>query len=151
MDEISKNILVKVGIEFDNDNDNDNDNNNKIIEDQMILRDPILDNTIYNSIKIQFPNLKQIFSSSLLTSLHKEAGKNQKWPLLNLVRQILNVYGYNMKPIRKSDGYTADGVKKFKRFFQIVKKIEIMNQKGQEDQTQKGQQDQEEDQEEDQE
>ena len=144
MDEISKNILVKVGIEFDNDN-------NKIIEDQMILRDPILDNTIYNSIKIQFPNLKQIFSSSLLTSLHKEAGKNQKWPLLNLVRQILNVYGYNMKPIRKSDGYTADGVKKFKRFFQIVKKIEIMNQKGQEDQTQKGQQDQEEDQEEDQE
>ena len=147
MDEISKNILVKVGIEFDN----DNNNNNKIIEDQLILRDPILDNTIYNSIKIQFPNLKQIFSSSLLTSLHKEAGKNQKWPLLNLVRQILNVYGYNMKPIRKSDGYTADGVKKFKRFFQIVKKIEIMNQKGQEDQTQKGQQDQEEDQEEDQE
>ena len=149
MDEISKNILVKVGIEFDN--DNDNDNNKKIIEDPMNLRDPILDNTIYNSIKIQFPNLKQIFSSSLLTSLHKEAGKNQKWPLLNLVRQILNVYGYNMKPIRKSDGYTADGVKKFKRFFQIVKKIEIMNQKGQEDQTQKGQQDQEEDQEEDQE
>ena len=147
MDEISKNILVKVGIEFDN--DNDNDNNNKIIEDQMILRDPILDNTIYNSIKIQFPNLKQIFSSSLLTSLHKEAGKNQKWPLLNLVRQILNVYGYNMKPIRKSDGYTADGVKKFKRFFQIVKKIEIMNQKGQEDQTQEDQdQDQDQDQEE---
>lgn len=140
MDEISKNILVKVGIEFDN--DNDNDNNNKIIEDQLILRDPILDNTIYNSIKIQFPNLKQIFSSSLLTSLHKEAGKNQKWPLLNLVRQILNVYGYNMKPIRKSDGYTADGVKKFKRFFQIVKKIEIMNQKGQQDQTQKEQEDQ---------
>ena len=142
MDEISKNILVKVGIEFDNDNDNDNDNNNKIIEDQMILRDPILDNTIYNSIKIQFPNLKQIFSSSLLTSLHKEAGKNQKWPLLNLVRQILNVYGYNMKPIRKSDGYTADGVKKFKRFFQIVKKIESVNQKGQQDQTQKEQEDQ---------
>ena len=146
MDEISKNILVKVGIDFDNNSDN-----TKIIEDQLILRDPILDNTIYNSIKTQFPNLKQIFSSSLLTSLHKEAGKNQKWPLLNLVRQILNVYGYNMKPIRKSDGYTADGVKKFKRFFQIVKKIEIMNQKGQEDQTQKGQQDQEEDQEEDQE
>ena len=54
-----------------------------------------------------------------------------------------------MKPIRKSDGYTADGVKKFKRFFQIVKKIEIMNQKGQEDQTQEDQdQDQDQDQEE---
>ena len=148
MDEISKNILVKVGIDFDNDSDN-----NKIIEDQLILRDPILDNTIYNSIKTQFPNLKQIFSSSLLTSLHKEAGKNQKWPLLNLVRQILNVYGYNMKPIRKSDGYTADGVKKFKRFFQIVKKIESVNQKGQQDQNQKEDedQDQEDQQQEDQE
>jgi len=147
MDEISKNILVKVGIEFDNAIDNDNtNNNNKIIEDQLILRDPILDNTIYNSIKTQFPNLKQIFSSSLLTSLHKEAGKNQKWPLLNLVRQILNVYGYNMKPIRKSDGYTADGVKKFKRFFQIVKKIESVNQKGQQDQNQEEEDEDQEDQ-----
>ena len=25
-----------------------------------------------------------------------------------------------MKPIRKSDGYTPEGVKKYKRFFQIV-------------------------------
>ena len=115
MDELSKNILVKVGIEFNEEE--------QVIEDQMILRDPFLNDDLYKTLKDQFPELKQIFSSSLLTSLHKEAGKNQKWPLLNLVRQIINVYGYNMKPIRKSDGYTADGVKKFKRFFQIIKKI----------------------------
>jgi hypothetical protein len=42
------------------------------------------------------------------------------------VRQILHVYGYNMKPIRKSDGYTADGVKKFKRFFLICKKNNLL-------------------------
>ena len=117
MDEKSKNILEMVGIEFNI--------QEQLVEDQLILRDPLLDAMVYNSIKKQFPELKQIFSSSLLTSLHKEAGKTQKWPLLNLVRQILNVYGFNMKPIRKSDGYTADGVKKFKRFFQIVKKIEL--------------------------
>ena len=119
MDELSKNILVKVGIEFNEEE--------QVIEDQMILRDPFLNDDLYKTLKDQFPELKQIFSSSLLTSLHKEAGKNQKWPLLNLVRQIINVYGYNMKPIRKSDGYTADGVKKFKRFFQIIKKIEIIH------------------------
>ena len=119
MDELSKNILVKVGIEFNEEN--------QVIEDQLILRDPFLNDDLYKTLKDQFPELKQIFSSSLLTSLHKEAGKNQKWPLLNLVRQIINVYGYNMKPIRKSDGYTADGVKKFKRFFQIIKKIEIIH------------------------
>jgi len=27
-----------------------------------------------------------------------------------------------MKPVRKSDGYTSDGVKKFKRFFLIEQK-----------------------------
>jgi hypothetical protein len=54
-----------------------------------------------------------------MTSLQSTAGKEQSWPLLNLVRQILNVYKYNMKPIRKSDGYTKDGVKKYKRFFEI--------------------------------
>jgi hypothetical protein len=57
-----------------------------------------------------------------MTSLQKNAEKEQKWPLLNLVRQILNVYNYKMEPIRKSDGYTLEGVKKYKRFFQIIKK-----------------------------
>ena len=56
-----------------------------------------------------------------MTSLQKNAGKAQKWPLLNLVRQILSVYNYKMEPIRKSDGYTLEGVKKYKRFFQIKK------------------------------
>jgi hypothetical protein len=56
-----------------------------------------------------------------MTSLQKTAAKSQKWPLLNLVRQILGVYKYNMRPVRKSDGYTKDGVKKYKRFFIIEK------------------------------
>jgi hypothetical protein len=57
-----------------------------------------------------------------MTSLQKNADKSQKWPLLNLVRQILNVYDYKMDPIRKSDGYTLEGVKKYKRYFLINKK-----------------------------
>jgi hypothetical protein len=57
-----------------------------------------------------------------MTSLQKNASKSQKWPLLNLVRQILSIYNYQMEPIRKSDGYTLEGVKKYKRFFQIKKK-----------------------------
>jgi hypothetical protein len=57
-----------------------------------------------------------------MTSLQKNADKSQKFPLINLVRQILNVYDYKMEPIRKSDGYTLEGVKKYKRYFQIKKK-----------------------------
>ena len=62
-----------------------------------------------------------MFSSSFLTSLHKDAEKKQKWPLLNLVRQILKVNDYRMKPIRKSDGKTKLGKKKYIRFFLIEK------------------------------
>ena len=64
--------------------------------------------------------MKKIYSSTFMTSLQKNADKCQKWPLLNLVRQILNNYKYKMLPIRKSDGYTLDGIKKYKRFFLIT-------------------------------
>jgi hypothetical protein len=32
-----------------------------------------------------------------------------------------------MKPIRKSDGYTPEGVKKYKRFFEIVMSQSVSN------------------------
>jgi hypothetical protein len=30
-----------------------------------------------------------------------------------------------MEPIRKSDGYTLEGVKKYKRYFQIKKQLQV--------------------------
>jgi hypothetical protein len=56
-----------------------------------------------------------------MTSLQKNAEQCQKWPLLNLVRQILSVYSYKMTPIRKADGYNNKGIKKYKRYFRIEK------------------------------
>ena len=61
-----------------------------------------------------------------MTSLQKNADKSQKWPLLNLVRQILSTHNYKMEPIRKSDGYTLEGVKKYKRYFLIKKKSNLI-------------------------
>ena len=110
MDEISKKILKDIGIFFD-------ENSEMLIE-----RDVLLTQEKYESIEKYVKELKYHLSSSCLTSLQKNATDNQRWPLLNLVRQILNVYGYIMKPIRKCDGYTPDGIKKFKRFFLICKK-----------------------------
>jgi hypothetical protein len=47
------------------------------------------------------------------------------------------IHGYKLEPVRKSIGYTLDGVKKYKRFFLIrektinsstlIKKIELNN------------------------
>jgi len=54
--------------------------------------------------------------------LQKNAEASQKWPLLNLVRQILKSNNYKMDPIRKSNGYTKEGKKKYLRFF-VIKKL----------------------------
>lgn len=100
----------------------------------LIERGQLLCDKRYEEVKKLIPKLKQSYSSSFLTSLQKDADKTQKWPLLNLVRQMFKIHGYNMEPIRKSNGYTLDGVKKYKRFFLIrekssssdlIKKIEL--------------------------
>lgn len=88
----------------------------------IILRETLLSDNKYDEIKHLIPELKKNYSSSFMTSLQKNAEKSQKWPLLNLIRQILHIYGYKMEPIRKSDGYTLSGVKKYKRYFLIHKK-----------------------------
>ena len=67
------------------------------------------------------PELKKLFSSSYLTSLQSSATKTQKWPLINLIRQILRSSGYNLTPKRLCDGYTSGGVKKYRRIFIIEK------------------------------
>jgi len=113
MNEESKTILKIIGIEF-----NDVDDLNGL----SILREQLLSDNKYEEVKKLLPELKKIYSSSLMTSLQKNADKLQKWPLLNLVRQILSTYNYKMEPIRKSDGYTLEGVKKYKRYFLINKK-----------------------------
>lgn len=113
MDEESKNVLHIVGFEF---------TELKNIDGLIIPRETLLSDNKYDEVKKYIPELKKNYSSSFMTGLQKNADKSQKWPLLNLIRQILNVYGYKMIPIRKADGYTLEGIKKYKRFFQVKKK-----------------------------
>ena len=113
MNEESKSILKIIGIEFEHFDD---------LNGLTILREQLLSDAKYEEVKQFLPELKKTYSSSFMTSLQKNADKSQKWPLLNLVRQILNVYDYKMDPIRKSDGYTLEGVKKYKRYFLIKKR-----------------------------
>ena len=88
----------------------------------IISREILLSDNKYDELKYLIPVLKKKYSSSFMTSLQKNAEKSQKWPLLNLVRQILHVYGYIMEPVRKADGYTLEEIKKYKRYFLISKK-----------------------------
>lgn len=123
MDNEIKNIFKIIGLEINNFNE---------LNGMIIQRETLLSDNNYNEIKHLIPELKKIYSSSFMTGLQKNAEKSQKWPLLNLIRQILHVYGYKMEPIRKSYGYTLEGVKKYKRYFLIhknkinnIKKIDL--------------------------
>ena len=95
--------------------------NSQQLDGLLIPREILLSLEVYEKIKIHIIELKKKFSSSSLTSLQKDANKDQKWPLLNLVRQILKACDYQMKPIRKSAGYTPEGKKIYRRFFYISK------------------------------
>ena len=90
-----------------------------------IPREIFLDKELYLSVKDEIPILKQIFTSSALTGLQSNAEENQKWPLLNLVRQVLRSCNYKMTPKRISAGYTKDGKKIYKRMF-IIEKISVL-------------------------
>ena len=126
MEEEIKSIFKSIGLEIENFYQ---------LNGVLISRESLLSDKKYNEVKDLIPELKKNYSSSFMTSLQKNAEKSQKWPLINLIRQILHVYGYNMEPIRKSDGYTLEGVKKYKRYFLIsnkninnntnIKKIEL--------------------------
>ena len=117
--QLTKDFLKKIGI---------NINSIEEIDGITITRDGLLDKEKYNSIKELIPRLKKVFSSSFLTSLQKTATDQQRWPLINLLRQILSQSGYTMTPIRKSDGRDSDGKKKYKRYFIIKRKIIVKNQ-----------------------
>jgi len=102
-------------------------NNLTELNNLLIPRDLLLNMENYNNVKEYFDKLKKTpnFSSSTLTCLHKDAEKKQKWPLLNLVRQVLKVRYYRMKPYRKSAGKDKSGKKKYIRYFLIEKITEI--------------------------
>lgn len=110
--ETIKVILNKCNIHFDDFSQ---------LDGLLLPRDILLHEETYKRVKDDISSLKSIFSSSYMTALQKSASKNQKWPLLNLVRQTLKNINYKMTPIRKSDGYTKAGVKKYKRLFKIEK------------------------------
>ena len=110
--EYIKLFLNKCKIVVDNLND---------LNGMLVPRENLLNKEIYISVKEDISILKQVFTSSALTCLQSTAEDHQKWPLLNLVRQVLRSCHYKMTPKRVSAGYTKDGKKIFKRMFIIEK------------------------------
>jgi len=105
-------LLKIVGLECKNITD---------LEGLIIEREELLMEEKYEEAKKYIKELKKSYSSSYMTSLQDKAESRQKWPLLNLMRQMLLVHNMDMVPIRKSYGYTKEGKKRYKRYFRIEK------------------------------
>lgn len=88
----------------------------------IIPRDVLLSTDKYEQLKPHIIRLKKIFSSKCMTSMHASAESNQKWPCINLVRQVLKRMGYDIQPERKCAGYDDAGKKLFERFFRVHKR-----------------------------
>ena len=91
----------------------------------LLPREIFFNETIYKQLKEKIPELKSIFSSSYLTALQAPAEEMQKWPQLNLMRQVLRSCNFKLTPKRVSNGYTVDGKKKYKRMF-IIERMRVV-------------------------
>jgi hypothetical protein len=107
-------FLNKVGIECSSLNE---------LEGLEIQRNTLLNMETYVKIKDDIPDFRKLFSSSYLTSLQTSAPSSQKWPLINIVRQLLKIFYYDLVPKRLCDGYTKAGIKIYRRVFIIKKRI----------------------------
>lgn len=99
--------------------------NKEQLDGLMIEREFLVNSKNYENVREKIPEIKKIYSSTFLTSLHSNADKTQKWPLLNLLRQILRKMNYTMEPIRTSNGKDSKGKKLYKRYFRIQKKVKL--------------------------
>ena len=67
------------------------------------------------------PKLKEYFKSSKLDSLHSNSIQKQKFPVINIFRQILKCNDIHMKPKVLSIGYCkATGKKIYQRKFILI-------------------------------
>ena len=97
----------------------------KDLNGMLLPRELFFNDTIYKQLKEKIPELKQLFSSSYLTALQAPAENIQKWPQLNLIRQVLRSCHFKLTPKRVADGYTVDGKKKYKRMF-IIERMQVI-------------------------
>ena len=93
------------------------------LKDGLIIeRDMLISKENYEKLKPHIADLKKIFSSKCMTSMHSCAEYNQRWPCLNLVRQVLKRMGFDIMPERRCAGRDQFGKKIFERFFKLYKR-----------------------------
>ena len=96
----------------------------KDITEITLYRDKLIDKQLRKIILELIPELKEQYKSAYLTCLHDNSIYKQKYPVINLLRQILKCNHLILKPKIVSNGYEKiTGKKKVMRMFTIEKAV----------------------------
>ena len=93
----------------------------KTLNNQIILFDKLIEPKVITKLRKEVNNLKKVYQSDKLTALHKNAKTKQKFPGINIFRQILKENGFKMIPRVQSMGY--NGSKKIVKRSYLIQKI----------------------------
>jgi hypothetical protein len=113
--ELLRKMLKFINISFSDIND---------LEGKIIVRDILLTESVQDYYQKYQEDFKKCgYKSGKLTSLHKN-NINQKFPAINMLRQILKCQGFLLQPKIESIGYNKNtGQKLIKRYFTIMHKV----------------------------
>ena len=90
--------------------------------DIMIMREKLLEKKTNKLLLDKVPELKKVYNTGYLSCLHDNSIYKQKWPAINLLRQILKCNFYQLTPKILSNGYDKlSGKKQVTRVFVIEK------------------------------
>lgn len=119
----SKNILNKRLIIYDLFKDiNINIKNIRQLLYMKISRDIFLKEDLIKKCYKKIHDIRKLYPSDILTSLHNNSVNKQKFFAINLFRQLLNTFNLHLKPIVYSNGYDSQKKKLTIREFVIIPK-----------------------------
>ena len=91
------------------------------LHNQVISREALLDKKVCDSLLTLRPALKSHYHSDMLSCLHANSAQKQRFPSINMVRQLLRTHGMCMQPRIQSMGYDRNtGKKLVKRYYVIL-------------------------------
>ena len=93
----------------------------------ILKQDTLKSKTLITDLNTKVPNLKSYYNSSKLTCLHKNSLDKQKFPAVNMLRQILKCNSFKMEPYVISKGYDKFSGKKIVERFYRIKDISVID------------------------
>ena len=82
-------------------------------------RDILLTEDVIHKYYSMIKKLKTTYTSDILTCLHVNSVLKQKFPAINMLRQMLKCNNFKLKPVVITLGYSGN-IKLVKRYFKII-------------------------------